>query len=118
MKLTETKKYILEDAIRITANNIGVDINTMPRSSSEEPMQWGVNWSAFGTATPQEAIDYAHKITKAAEAVKCLNRLKVEYHTTEDTEAEKVMTPGRYNELVKDYASALECNTLDKMLMD
>ena len=51
----------------------------------DEPMVWGVNWYAIGTATPEDTIEFARQITKASEFAKKLTELElVVDHELED----------------------------------
>lgn len=50
----------LYDEPRISIYDMGVEC--------DQPVQLGVNWSAIGTVPASEAVDFARKLTAAAEA--------------------------------------------------
>ena len=49
---------------------LGRYINIYEENFSNEPIKLCVNWSAIGTVSADEAVEFAAKLTKAAEIAK------------------------------------------------
>ena len=49
---------------------LGRYVHIYEENFSNEPIKLGVNWSAIGTVSADEAVEFAAKLTKAAEIAK------------------------------------------------
>ena len=52
---------------RLGNNRPHIEIFDMGSIYESSPIQVGVNWSAIGTASPEETEEFAHALLKAAE---------------------------------------------------
>ena len=51
-------------------DELGESIHIYEESMGSEPIKLGVNWAAIGTVSADEAVEFAAKLTKAAEIAK------------------------------------------------
>ena len=86
MKVKRTEYYILIMAVNNYAEAIGVNVYEMNSTFSERttPRKYGVNWSAQGTQEPEQAVEYALNIAKAARLADALNGFELVVDYKED----------------------------------
>lgn len=85
MTINSTKWNMIKTAVSRISRELGVDIYDYDGGfevyGQDKPYEWGVNWSAKGTCTIEETLDYATKLQKACEYAKYLNgqEIKVDW---------------------------------------
>jgi hypothetical protein len=77
MTINSTKWSMIRTAVSRISKELDVDIYEFEVYGQDKPYEWGVNWSAKGTCTVEETLEYATKLTVACEYVKYLNALKI-----------------------------------------
>lgn len=93
MKMTNREYSIIQSALE-DAFGRRIKIYDMNGCGfGKEPMKYGVNWSAIGTVSSEEAVEFAHQLTLAANIATFLTAAEIEVEwvpSTPYTEEEKV----------------------------
>ena len=109
MKMNYKKWSMLQNEIFKASKEIGVDIFTI-NNFEEDIVTFGINWSAQGTKSYEEAKDYIEKMTKANEIAKFLTDCKIEVNWTEELEIndENIDFWKRQKDMLKDAIIEME----------
>lgn len=100
MEITRREMRALTTALREWGHEAGVDIyttNDIAAAVNGAAYEWGVNWSAQGTKSPNETRDFAKVLVAAAEIAEELNAIAI----TETDEFERIANREQYTSTVK-----------------
>ena len=110
MKITETRMYALEDAIRRLTFNKHWDVYRVYHMEMQKRhCVFGVNWAALGTVSPEETKEFAEGLVWAAGMVSGLNELQLEVVYEED---KQIVNGTAYDQFGDTLQTLLEANDM------
>lgn len=97
---------ILKDTVRHSVEGVSVWCGCT-WGKDDEPIEWEVNWSAWGDQNPTVTREYAARLMKAADLAEMLTRLKmVQVYDSDKTLNDMLVNDGI--EATKEYYKNLE----------